>query len=406
MKICMNEWQKNMNLLSKEWQAAFAIIEVLETQGYEAVIVGGAVRDYLLRRDVHDVDVATNALPEEVKAIFPQTVDVGIAHGTVLVVHKLAPIEVTTFRTDGQYIDHRRPDSVQFVRSLEEDLLRRDFTINAMAMRADRSIVDLYGGQSDLNACSIRAVGNAQARFTEDALRMLRAVRFTAQLGFKIEDMTLHAIQLHAQDIQRIAQERVKAEFDKIWVSDFVYDGMLSLQKTTLSSFLLGNFNDTSWKSFKTTEPDIGWAYFSLLNRENMKQIVQHYRLSNKEKTFVKTIIEAYDNLITVGWQNIDYFRFELRVLHTTLQFVEYLHQTTNNITAVSIQQSKEQLVIQSKDELVVNGFDLLQWSDRKRGPWLKKVLDNLLLAVLNGECNNERTMIKEWYINGFNDEG
>ena len=227
-----------MNKLTNEWQAAFSVIASLENFGYEAVVVGGAVRDKLLGRAVHDVDVATSALPEEVKQVFSNTVDVGIAHGTVLVVHPLAPIEVTTFRTDGEYTDHRRPEAVKFVRSLEEDLLRRDFTINAMALRSNESIVDPYGGQLDLNARIIRAVGDADARFKEDALRMLRAVRFAAQLGFAIEEKTLVAIRNQANDIHLIAKERVKAELDKVWVSPFIYDGLLQMGNSGLANWL------------------------------------------------------------------------------------------------------------------------------------------------------------------------
>ncbi|CAM5206923.1 CCA-adding enzyme [Lysinibacillus sphaericus] len=171
----------------KEWQAAFTVIEQLEEAGFEAVVVGGAVRDAILNRPAHDVDVATNALPQEVKTVFNRTVDIGIQHGTILVIVPEGPVEVTTYRTDGEYTDHRRPEEVHFVRSLKEDLQRRDFTMNAIAMRRDGSFVDFYGGQRDIEASVIRAVGEAKVRFAEDALRMLRAVRFSAQLGFSIE---------------------------------------------------------------------------------------------------------------------------------------------------------------------------------------------------------------------------
>lgn len=172
---------------TKEWQAAFTVIEQLEEAGFEAVVVGGAVRDAILHRPAHDVDVATNALPQEVKTVFNRTVDIGIQHGTVLVIVPEGPVEVTTYRTDGEYTDHRRPEEVHFVRSLKEDLQRRDFTMNAIAMRKDGSFVDFYGGQRDIKAGVIRAVGEAKVRFAEDALRMLRAVRFSAQLGFRLK---------------------------------------------------------------------------------------------------------------------------------------------------------------------------------------------------------------------------
>jgi len=199
---------------NKEWQAAYSVIEQLEQAGFEAVIVGGAVRDALLDRPAHDVDVATNALPEEVKTVFQKTVDIGIQHGTVLVIVPTGPVEVTTYRTDGEYTDHRRPQNVHFVRSLKEDLQRRDFTMNAIAMRRDGSFVDYYDGRQDIEKHLIRAVGEAQKRFAEDALRMLRAIRFSAQLGFTIEANTFTAIQQRAADLAFIAKERIKAELD------------------------------------------------------------------------------------------------------------------------------------------------------------------------------------------------
>lgn len=387
-----------MTLFHDAWQAAFAVMEKLEQQGFEAVIVGGAVRDYILGREVHDVDVATSALPEEVKTIFSRTVDVGIAHGTVLVLHDLAEIEVTTFRTDGTYVDHRRPESVQFVRSLAEDLLRRDFTINAMAMRHNQSIVDLFGGKADLDARIIRAVGEAEDRFQEDALRMLRAVRFAAQLGFKIEEQTLAAMVRYAKDITLIARERIKAELDKIWISHDVYNGMTLIEQTTLCDFLEGSFQPALWRHFQTTHSDVGWAFFVLTNPSNRQEMLQFYRLSNKEKAFVRAVVEAYECLLSTGWQKKDYFRFELRVLLTAHQFAQYLQQQLDGMTVTSIIEAKEQLPIKSKDELVVSGHDFLQWTNQKRGPWLKEVLDALLLAVLSGECNNNRTSIKEWF--------
>ena len=216
MKICTRKLLKKGMQNNKEWQAASTVIKQLEHAGYEAVVVGGAVRDALLGRAVHDVDVATSAMPSEVKAIFSRTVDIGIQHGTVLVIVPEAPVEVTTYRTDGEYTDHRRPEAVQFVRSLAEDLKRRDFTMNAIAMRLDGSFVDYYGGREDIEAGVIRAVGEAQARFAEDALRMLRAVRFSAQLSFTIEPATMQAMREQAADIEWIAKERVKAEFDKL----------------------------------------------------------------------------------------------------------------------------------------------------------------------------------------------
>ena len=161
------------------------IIRTLETAGFEAYAVGGCVRDALLNRVPQDWDITTSALPEEVKRLFPRTVDTGIEHGTVTVMRGQEGYEVTTYRIDGTYEDFRHPDSVTFTRNLGEDLLRRDFTINAMAYNESTGLVDLFDGMKDLQAGIIRAVGNPAERFSEDALRILRAVRFAAQLGFQ-----------------------------------------------------------------------------------------------------------------------------------------------------------------------------------------------------------------------------
>ncbi|MBQ1722092.1 MAG: polynucleotide adenylyltransferase, partial [Lachnospiraceae bacterium] len=163
------------------------IIEELAKHGHVAYVVGGCVRDSVLGRNPADWDITTDALPEEVKAIFPVTIDTGIEHGTVTVRIKHVSYEVTTYRIDGDYEDGRHPKDVTFTRSLEEDLKRRDFTINAMAYNDTDGLVDLFGGLEDLKAGVVRAVGNPTERFSEDALRMLRALRFSAQLGFEIE---------------------------------------------------------------------------------------------------------------------------------------------------------------------------------------------------------------------------
>ena len=164
------------------------IIHCLEQHGFEAYAVGGCVRDSILGRVPGDWDITTSALPEQVKAVFKRTVDTGIEHGTVTVMLDKEGFEVTTYRIDGEYMDSRHPSAVEFTRNLLEDLARRDFTINAMAYNPARGIVDVFDGMGDLKRRCIRCVGDADARFNEDALRILRAVRFAAQLDFEIEN--------------------------------------------------------------------------------------------------------------------------------------------------------------------------------------------------------------------------
>lgn len=196
------------------------IIERIEAAGFEAYAVGGCVRDSVLGREPDDWDITTSAKPEEVKRLFDRTVDTGIQHGTVTVMLGREGFEVTTYRIDGKYEDSRHPKDVTFTASLKEDLKRRDFTINAMAYNGKDGLIDLYGGIRDIERGLIRCVGDAGERFTEDALRMMRAVRFSAQLGYTIEENTKAAIKELAPTIQRISAERIQVELVKLMISD------------------------------------------------------------------------------------------------------------------------------------------------------------------------------------------
>ena len=195
------------------------IIQTLQAHGYEAYAVGGCVRDSILGRVPDDWDITTSATPFETKELFARTFDTGIEHGTITVLLEKDAFEVTTYRVDGKYEDSRHPKEVTFTRSLREDLLRRDFTINAMAYNDTEGLVDIFGGIEDLQAKTIRCVGNAMERFSEDALRIMRAVRFAAQLGFEIEEETRKAITELAPTLINISAERIQVELIKMLVS-------------------------------------------------------------------------------------------------------------------------------------------------------------------------------------------
>ncbi|MBQ9614570.1 MAG: CCA tRNA nucleotidyltransferase [Lachnospiraceae bacterium] len=201
-------------------EGAAKILEELRRAGYEAYVVGGCVRDSILGRDPQDWDITTSALPEQVKAVFRRTVDTGIKHGTVTVLLGGSQYEVTTYRIDGDYKDGRHPENVSFVRELSEDLRRRDFTINAMAYSEETGLVDLFEGIRDIQERRIRAVGDPAERFSEDALRIMRAVRFSAQLGYEIDPATCDAIRRQADGLRRISAERIRVELDKLLTSE------------------------------------------------------------------------------------------------------------------------------------------------------------------------------------------
>lgn len=200
-------------------QAVKEIIATLQQNNYEAYAVGGCVRDSILGREPNDWDITTSASPEEVKALFRRTIDTGIEHGTVTIMIDKVGYEVTTYRIDGKYEDGRHPTEVTFTRNLKEDLLRRDFTINAMAYNDTDGLVDIFGGLEDIERKVIRCVGDPRARFTEDALRLMRAVRFAAQLGYTIEEETREAMKEIAGNLKKISAERIQVELVKTLVS-------------------------------------------------------------------------------------------------------------------------------------------------------------------------------------------
>lgn len=201
-------------------EEAIQILKTINEAGFDAYVVGGCVRDSLLGKEPNDWDITTSAMPQQVKKLFKRTIDTGIKHGTVTILMKEDQYEVTTYRIDGEYLDGRHPENVTFTNLLSEDLRRRDFTINAMAYHPKTGLVDLYNGVDDLEKKIVRCVGSAVERFSEDALRMMRAIRFAAQLGFSIEDETFAAIKKLSPTLEKISGERIREEMLKLLVSD------------------------------------------------------------------------------------------------------------------------------------------------------------------------------------------
>jgi tRNA nucleotidyltransferase/poly(A) polymerase len=221
-------------------ELAQSVCSILQSNGYQALLAGGSVRDVLLKRSPVDFDVATDALPDQVTALFPKSVAVGARFGVVQVWHDEFKVEVATFRADGDYSDGRRPDQVMYAKSPEEDVQRRDFTINGLLMQPESGkVLDFVGGQADLRAGLIRAIGDPDRRFAEDKLRLIRAVRFAARFGFAIEPTTLAAIQRHASEIALVSAERLRDELTKILTEGAARRGFELLDETGLLPFVL-----------------------------------------------------------------------------------------------------------------------------------------------------------------------
>ncbi len=385
---------------------AVPILEKIEEAGFEAYFVGGSVRDQILGRAIHDVDIATSATPQEIKSIFPRTADIGIEHGTVLVIAKQDTYEITTFRTESTYSDFRRPDSVQFVRSLTEDLMRRDFTMNSIAMDKNGDIVDPFHGKEAIEQKQIVTVGNPHERFHEDALRMMRALRFVSQLGFEIEDGTFNSLRENGKLLRHISIERILVETEKLLEGPYRVNALQLLLESGLYQFLPSLFNDKATLEKLITLPIMNlsvieiWSLLCLLRKEDdvsgllkvwrlprktMKSIQRTVLFANKEPFFANQVFELFQVGLEEGIQAA-----KVRAA-----------MKGENVSEVEafVGELYQNLVIKDQSELVVNGANLLQWRKEKPGPWLSEYLQRIVVAVLNLEVENDKDKIKEWLI-------
>ncbi len=287
------------------------IIKELMQHGYEAYAVGGCVRDMVLGREPEDWDITTSATPYEVKKIFRRTVDTGIVHGTVTVLIDKEHYEVTTYRLDGEYEDNRHPKQVEFTSSLTEDLKRRDFTINAMAYNEKEGFIDLFGGMEDLKRGLIRCVGSAVDRFDEDALRILRAIRFSAQLNFAIEENTLQAIRDKVENLRNISAERIRVELTKLLISDYP-NRLRLLYEIGITGVILPEF-DTM---MRTEQRNIHHIYsvgdHTIHAVSEVAGSIKEHRFEPRERTILRYTMLLHDvekpNTITVGKDGQNHF--------------------------------------------------------------------------------------------------
>ncbi len=425
------------------------ILSLLQEHGFEAYAVGGCVRDAILGREPQDWDIATSATPEEVKEIFRHTVDTGIAHGTVMVRMDGRGFEVTTYRIDGKYEDARHPVEVTFTRSLEEDLLRRDFTINAMAYNEEDGLVDPFDGMLDLADGVIRCVGDAFARFSEDALRILRGVRFAAQLGFSIEEETRAGMRALAPNLQKISAERIQAELVKMVTSDrpdmlreayelgitkqFLpeFDRMMETeQETPHHMYNVGEhtlhamlfirpdkvlrltmlLHDSGKPDLKTMDAD-GVAHFkkhALRSEEIAREVLHRLKFDNDTISRVTKLVRFHDYRMPADAVSVrramnligedlfpDYLEVrQADILAQSTYQREEKQQTLDEITAL-YEDIVEQKQCVSVKELAVTGKDLID-AGMQPGTELGDKLNELLdLVIENPELNTKEELLK-----------
>lgn len=381
------------------------IIGRLRENGYEAYIVGGAVRDYCLNKSVTDVDIATAARPEEVEQVFQRTIPVGIEHGTVLVIAEGESFEITTFRTESDYEDFRHPKRVQFVGSLEKDLQRRDFTINAMALSEDGKVIDPFGGREDLKKQRIRTVGSPYERFQEDPLRMMRALRFMSTYGFFLDLKTKQAIGELAPYLKKISVERIRDEFIRLLAGKFRGKAFHAARDCQIFSYLpglkdkekeIGRFAEIPWVPLQENEEY--WALFCLVVVfESLPPFLKKWRLSKREQKTIAKIVCTVRKINGNGWTRWDMYKLG-RKMTTACERVRQAYKGNINVQLLSqVMQQYDNLVIQSRKELAVDGRDVLLTVKRKPGPWVEKALQEAEKAVLAGEIENKKEAILSW---------
>lgn len=425
------------------------IMNVLQKEGYEAYAVGGCVRDAILNRVPEDWDITTSAMPEEIKKLFCRTFDTGIEHGTITVVIGTEHFELTTYRIDGKYEDNRHPKEVLFTGCLQEDLRRRDFTINAMAYNQKEGLVDVFGGQIDLEQGVIRCVGNAHERFSEDALRILRGLRFSAQLGFDIEEKTKEGMQKLAPTLKKISAERIQIELIKMLVSprpQILREAYrLNITKEFLEEFdllmeteqetphhqysvgehtlcALGNvradkilrlvvlFHDMGKPAMKTKDEE-GVAHFkkhAAQSEKITKQVLRRLKFDNDTLHKVSKLVLYHDYRTPAVPQNV---RRAINKIGVEL-FPYYLEVRKADVLAQSMYERDEKLknIEDTKNiyeeimragqcvslkGLAINGSDLLE-SGMQPGKELGEALNRLLELVLEyPEMNNKEELLK-----------
>lgn len=389
-----------------EFQQALPILQQIEAHGYEAYFVGGSVRDFLLGKAIADVDIATSAFPAEIKQIFPKTIDTGIKHGTVTVLVDGIGYEVTTFRTESGYQDFRRPDHVTFVRSLQQDLQRRDFTINALAVRADGLIIDDYHGLNDLAAQEIRAVGIADERFHEDALRMMRAVRFASQLGFTITADTYTSLLHNAPLLQKIAVERIHTEFVKMMLGKdwrigwqlFVDSGLIKQTPFFKANELKFPRFTTSKSTLKLLDEPAIWVLLAEglnLTPTQLKQLLLGWKSANDViAESLRTLTFSRQLQVTTALTAKQLYQADTQIIERAATIWPLL-QWSADFDQIAL--DYQQLPIKNRHELQLNGVDLIQKVKLNPGPQIGDWLDRAETAVVEGRIENQNATLIQW---------
>lgn len=389
------------------FEKAKPILENLQSHSFQAYYVGGSVRDYIMNKSIHDIDITTSATPDEIESIFEKTIPIGREHGTINVVYQGEQYEVTTFRAEGEYIDHRRPNEVYFVRNLFEDVKRRDFTMNAIAMDMHYQIHDYFNGQQDIADKVIRTVGNPSERFNEDALRIIRGLRFQSQLGFQLDTDTFNAMEQHISDISHLSIERIVVELKKLMLGNAIKQSFNNLKQFQAFSYM-PFFKHFDLSKIIIEQPMPLTVFIALLKvqQPNTTSNISDLKMSNREKKYINKIIEIIEDIPKVQTKlQLKLFVYDygkediLEVLSyaDTLKVNNIAMNSPFIINSRTIVEVAQTLPIHSRKEVDINGKDILTVTDKPSGPWLKATLREIEQAIIAGEVNNYQPELIKW---------
>ena len=407
----MNKKSINQLIFNQLPRDVFLIMNKIHRYGYECFVVGGALRDILLGKKINDIDLTTNAKPAEIKKIFPKTFDTGIKHGTISIYFRHKIYEITTYRYEGKYLDHRHPSEVKFVDSLKEDLGRRDFTINAFAYNLEQGFIDLFDGLNDLHKHLIKAIGDPHQRFDEDALRMLRAYRFASQIGGKIEKKTLLAIFNLAHLINSISVERIRDELDKILLSskpEIILDSPLNQYLFSVDL----KKNITTLKAFellKKSPLDLAMRlvlFYDLMSLEDdeITQILKRYKYSNSIVSKVKLFSKHLSFAIPLDRIKIKFLIRDLGSYDVLTQLIllkkHSIHYQNSNISLSYLKSLDLENGVYQISDLAINGDDLINLG--YHGKNISIILKATLDKIIAEEIPNQKEAIIKFVNDNF----
>ncbi|MEJ8778138.1 CCA tRNA nucleotidyltransferase [Pseudogracilibacillus sp. ICA-222130] len=379
-------------MLPKSFEPVYEILEQIEKNGEVAYIVGGAVRNYLLSKSINDIDITTSATPTQIATFFPNVVDIASEHGTVLVIHHKIPYEITTFRGTKN--------------TLEDDLMYRDFTMNAIAMNKNGDIIDVYGGTTHLNEKRIVAVQHATDRIKEDPLRIIRAVRFVSELQFSIDDTLANVMKHEAFRLEQVATERILQEWTKLIKGHSIQLAWKCIEATQIALYLpLFKEKPTLMNELATmTEPFNGLAefvaYMCIRNDTfDLQQWIKKWKMSNEVKNDANKLLLYYNHYQLHGIDDMLIYDVEEPLI---TPFIQLLQKVTENLSANMLRQKwmekRDALPIKSRSTLVVTGHDIMELFPEKRtGKWIGDLLREVEVAVVRGHLPNEKIILKEW---------